>query len=111
MGQLTLGRAARWWLLATAIFCAATLAIGLHAASAHAARGFDTGIYEPDFTSSNAATQTQAFDHAKEARAGSVIVYVDWSTVAPYTKPAGFVGSNPADPSYDWSQIDAAVRN
>src|SRR6476660_2266882 len=99
MGQLTLGRAARSWLLSMAIFCAATLAIGLHASTAHAARGFDTGIYEPDFTDNNPAIQSTAFDHAKQARAGSVIVYVDWSRVAPYGKPLGFVASNPADPN------------
>jgi hypothetical protein len=111
MGQLTLGRAARCWLLATAIFCTATLAIGLHASSAHAARGFDTGIFEPDFTSNDTAAQTTAFDHAKQARAGSVIIYVDWSVVAPYSKPLGFIASNPADPNYNWSRIDAAVRD
>src|SRR6476469_3583395 len=106
MGQLTLGRAARSLLLSMAIFCAATLAIGLHASTAHAARGFDSGIYEPDFTDNNTAVQTTAFANKKQARAGSVIVYVNRRRVATYGKPAGFVETNPADPNYRWSNID-----
>jgi hypothetical protein len=108
MGQLNLGRLAGGGLLA-AVLCAA--AICAHATSAHAARGFDTGIYEPDFTSTDTAAQTQAFDRSEQADAGSVLIYVDWGGVAPYTKPAGFDASNPADPHYDWDKIDAAVRD
>ncbi len=50
-------------------------------------------------------------DRSAQARAGFVLVYVDWSVVAPYNRPVGFVPSNPADPNYDWSAVDAAVRD
>jgi hypothetical protein len=108
MGRLTTGRAPRALLAAavcTAMFCA------WQASAAHAARGFDTGIYEPDYTSSDPAVQTQAFDRTQQAHAGSVIIYVDWSGVAPYSEPAGFDASNPADPHYDWTKTDAGVKD
>jgi hypothetical protein len=89
-----------------AAFCASVLA-----SQAHAARGFETGIYEPDFTSQDAATQTLAFDRTVQARAGFSLIYVSWSSVAPSSTPLGFHASNPADPNYDWSAIDAAVED
>jgi hypothetical protein len=93
-----------------AVACAA-LFCAWQASAAHAARGFDTGIYEPDFTSSDPAVQTLAFDRARQARAGSVIIYVDWSGVAPYSLSPGFQASNPADPHYDWTKVDAGVND
>lgn len=109
MGQFSLGGPRRL-LLGAALLCALTLFV-LPATSAQAARGFETGIYEPDYTSSDTATQTLAFSRSVQAEAGFVLIYVDWSTVAPYSKPLGFVASNPADPSYDWAKVDAAVRD
>jgi hypothetical protein len=112
MGQLTLGRAGRRVLLMAAVLCAATLALGHQASSAQAARGFVTGIYEPDYTSDDPAAQILAFNRSVQARAGIVLVYVDWSSVAPYySKPSGFDAANPADPNYDWKAVDAAVRD
>jgi hypothetical protein len=107
MGQLTVGRG-RAALLA-AFVCAT--AFCAHATSAHAARGMDVGLYEPDFASTNPAAQTQAFDYAAQARAGFALVYVNWSRVAPFTRPAGFDAANPADPRYKWESTDAAVRD
>lgn len=103
------GGGQRHRLLAAAIGTAA-LALGLaHAPAAHAVRGFETGLYEPDYT--DEATQTQAFDRSVQARAGYVLIYVGWDTVAPQTRPVGFDPSNPSDPNYKWSGIDAAVRD
>jgi hypothetical protein len=108
MGQTALGGAWRGLLAATVVSAAA---LALLVPSAHAARGFETGIYEPDYNSTNEATQTLAFDRSAEARAGFTLIYVDWSRVAPYTRPAGFDAANPADPAYHWNAIDAAVRD
>jgi hypothetical protein len=110
MGQLTLGRTG-WRLLTAALICGAAFCVSVQAPPAHAARGFETGIYEPDFTSGEAATQTLAFDRSVQARAGFTLIYVDWSRVAPYSRPAGFVPSNPADPHYQWAAVDKAVRD
>jgi hypothetical protein len=51
------------------------------------------------------------FDRSLQARAGIVLLNVDWSTVAPGVRPPGFVATNPADPAYDWASTDAAVRD
>src|ERR671930_1420973 len=107
MGQTALGGARRTLAVALVV-CAGALA--LLAPSAHAARGFETGIYEPDYTSDNSATQTTAFDQSVQARAGFTLIYVDWSRVAP-SDPVGFVPTNPADPNYNWDDVDAAVRD
>jgi hypothetical protein len=79
--------------------------------AAHAARGFETGIYEPDFGISNVAAQTQAFDATAQARAGFALIYLNWRSIAPTTRPAGFDPANPADPAYKFASTDAAVRD
>ena len=33
-----------------------------------------------------------------------------WNGVAPAEKPARFVPSDPADPAYNWAQIDDQLR-
>jgi hypothetical protein len=109
MGQTALGGARRVLLGAVLASVLAFLALG--AGTAHAARGFETGIYEPDFTSTDPSAQTTAFDRSAQARAGFALLYVDWSSVAPYSRPAGFVATNPADPSYHFEKVDAAVRD
>jgi Cellulase (glycosyl hydrolase family 5) len=59
-------------------------------------------------------------DHAPELVAkwqalgvDTVRILADWGHVAPAagspTKPAGFVGSNPDAPGYDWHALDAAI--
>jgi hypothetical protein len=111
MGQLTPGRAGWRALLMVAVFCATSLALAQHASTAKAARGFATGLYEPDYTSSDRATQVLAFNRSVQARAGITLIYVDWSTVAPYSRPAGFNPADPADPHYDWNKVDAGVRD
>lgn len=97
--------------LAAAAVCVAALCASVLAPSAHAARGFDTGIYEPDYTSGDQATQSVAFARSAEARARFALIYVNWASIAPSSKPLGFVPSNPVDSNYDWSTIDAAVRD
>jgi hypothetical protein len=109
MGSGPLGRALRLFLPA-AVICVA-LCLSIEASPASAARGFSTGLYEPDYTSPDIATQTTAFNRSVEAGAGYSLIYVDWSTVAPFSKPLGFVAANPADPNYHWGAIDGAVRD
>jgi len=98
-------------MLAVAALCAAACCTAAQTPSANAARGFETGLYEPDYTSGDLATQSLAFERSAEARARFALIFVSWAGVAPPTKPLGFVPSNPVDPSYDWGAIDAAVRD
>jgi hypothetical protein len=108
MPRLMPGRAGGWGLLAAAALVCAAL---ISSPTAHAARGLQTGIYEPDFTNADTAVQTQAFDRTVQTRAGFSLIYVSWSAVAPDSKPLGFNASNPAAPDYEWGATDAAVRD
>src|SRR5215210_4554726 len=75
-------------------------------------RPLETGIidYDPFFSSEN----DLAFKRIRRAGAHVVRIYVAWWAVAPDAdseqKPAGFDAGDPADPGYDWSGIDYAVR-
>src|SRR6266516_1968263 len=53
-----------------------------------------------------------AYESTKVAGASTVRIHVAWSAVAPAgrSKPAGFDAGNPADPHYNWSAVDAAIR-
>jgi len=94
-----------------AAIIAAALAASLNASPAHAARGMELGLTDPEFNVGDAATQTLAFDRSAQAHAGVVLIYVRWDSVAPNPRPPGFVATNPADPAYDWASTDAAVRD
>jgi hypothetical protein len=98
-------------ILAAAAACAVALCASAHVPAAHAAHGFNTGIYEPDFTTGDQATQSRAFTLSAEARARFALIYITWASVAPSNKPLGFVPSNPLDSNYHWGTIDAAVRD
>ena len=90
---------------------AAILALGL--ASSASARPFQTGIVVTD---TDTVTSALAMQRIKDAGNSYVKISVFWPQIlksdpeAP-TKPAGFDATNPADPLYDWSSIDTAVRN
>jgi hypothetical protein len=88
----------------------ATAAIALGAAPAGARAlqlGFqDNGFFTP--TLAPLASQTMAQVDGSWLR-----LLVRWSLVAPPgpTMPSGFDPTNPADPLYKWSYVDAFVRN
>jgi hypothetical protein len=111
MPRLLEGKAGRSAVLAAAVLFAALFSLAMQASSAHAARGFETGLVDGDFHSSDPATQATAFNQAVQARAGYVLIYITWSGVAPHNKPTGFDPTDPDDPHYDWRDTDDAVRN
>jgi hypothetical protein len=111
MRGVVLTKAGRCGLLAVAIMVAALAFGSVQPSPAQAARGLEQGLYEPDFNSSDAATQTLAFDRAVQARAGFALIAVSWRDKAPSTRPPGATASNPAYPGYDWDSTDAAVRD
>jgi hypothetical protein len=71
-----------------------------------AARGFDVGLADSVFNSPD--PNVVWFDRAAEGRATVVRISVSWSSVASSTRPADPL--NPADPSYDFQTVDAAVQ-
>lgn len=86
------------------------LAISLVAPAGAVARGLVTGLDDPiDFTSPNDALRSEWFGRATAANAGIVRIDVSWRDVAGPRPPAN--PTSPADPSYDFSPIDGAVRS
>jgi hypothetical protein len=85
---------------------ASLLAVGVP--SAAAARGLTTGIYEPQYSYADEAERNRLFDETVEVNASLVRIGVAWDDVAGSQPPAD--PRDPSDPSYDFANIDRAVR-
>ena len=67
-----------------------------------------TGFVDPYvFTGHDAAL---GLERAAAAGASSIKVPLFWDTVAPASRPPGFQPADPADPAYNWVQLDAQLR-
>jgi hypothetical protein len=90
--------------LAVIALACAFLALPAHARAAHP---LETAI-DPDgpYAGANATLVSQRV-HAAGAR--KIRLLLNWRQVAPENPPPGFDPSNPADPSYDWSQFEAEL--
>lgn len=74
---------------------------------------FEIGLEDPGFSDPAGTTASQVAFGALNAIHGSTVrLDVTWGTIAPdgTTAPAGFNPSNPGDPQYNWTSLDAAVR-
>jgi hypothetical protein len=66
-----------------------------------------TSLLDPfTFTGADQAT---AFRMARSAGASYIRLVVPWSTIAPTTRPDGFVATDPTSSSYTWSWLDGSV--
>lgn len=81
-------------------------AVGLLSA-APASGGFVTGFAGPEYTSADSAERDQWFDATVGAGAAVVRVNVSWRGLVSRA-PAD--AADPADPAYDFSRLDGAVR-
>ena len=88
---------------------AATIAAAAAPAPAPAARPFDLGFTDPGFGVPG-VNQAELFALTSAAGAKVARVQVAWVSVAPTDRPGSFNPRDPADPSYRWTQVDAAVR-
>jgi cellulase (glycosyl hydrolase family 5) len=52
-----------------------------------------------------------AFARSRAAGATYVRLYVPWATIAPRTRPSGFVASDPTSPGYSWTAFDSIVES
>ena len=66
-----------------------------------------TAIVDPALFSS--AQRTTAFAKTRAAGAAYVRLMVSWSGIAPDTRSADFVATDPTSPGYSWAGLDAAV--
>jgi hypothetical protein len=94
-------------LAGAAAVCALIAALQLlGAADARAAAPFTTGFYDQGaYTSSSSDIW---FGRSNDAGAGIVRIQAFWSQLAPGSRPVD--PSSSADPAYDWSYLDDAVR-
>jgi hypothetical protein len=83
------------------------VAIGLVPREAQAKRQLKLGLADPVF-SSNASTRALWLDRARGAGARTIGLAATWRRIAT-AQPAD--PTNPADPAYNWSGLDAVVRD
>lgn len=103
-------RAFRW----TAALLVGLVALAVMAGAARAASTFQLGFQDGGFTAPAGSPSAQIAEHAMQVVKGSVVrLPVNWASVAPNTAtmPQGFDPSNPADPHYNWTAVDATVRS
>ncbi|MGH2953117.1 MAG: hypothetical protein ACRDK9_03715 [Solirubrobacterales bacterium] len=84
-------------------------ALALAASSSARARPLTTGFADGLFADVSPQVRDYWFDRTVDAGAGIVRIGLGWSGVANPVPPAN--PTNPADPGYDFSHIDAAVRD
>ncbi len=74
--------------------------------------GLARGVSDGDLMlNENAAVRAQTMSRVR-ALGGSVArIPVDWRNVVAASPPAGFQARDPSSPTYDFSQLDAAVRS
>jgi len=90
---------------------AALAAVVLVPASAAGERSLELGLTDSVFADADSSTRQAWLDRARSARAGTIIAGTGWSSIAPASPPPGFDPRNPADPAYDFSRLDAAIRD
>jgi hypothetical protein len=82
------------------------------APAASAAGGLTTGFSaDPILTGPSASTSAPWIGRAVTEGAGIVRINLVWSEVAPVTRPRGFAAGDPRSPGYNWTGVDASVRN
>lgn len=77
---------------------------------ASGSRSLTVGFSEPLFVSTNAAARQAALRQAAAVNAKAARLQLDWSAIAPASKPAGFNPRDPGSPYYSWGHYDAAIR-
>ena len=94
------------------ILALVALALGVFPAPAPAApHGLQLGVTDDSFESPNPSLREEWTARARSAGAGLALLTVDWSAIAPRTRPVVFDPADPADPAYRWSVLDGAVRS
>jgi hypothetical protein len=76
-------------------------------AGARAARPLALGFFDGAFTGPHARDWLQ---RSADAGADAVRIEIGWVAPGTASRPAGFDARNPADPAYDFSRADAAIR-
>jgi hypothetical protein len=78
------------------------------ATTAARAQPFATAVYPETELSSPQASL--AASRVKAAGASFIRITAYWAQIAPLTRPSSFDPTDPSDPAYDWSALDAQVK-
>jgi hypothetical protein len=115
-----MGVTARTLAVAAAILSLAALTASAgFAGGSHATRGvrtYSTGGTPPLATALvdpwlfNSPQLKTAFTLTRSAGATYVRLSVNWNSIAPATRPAGFVATDPTSPGYHWASYDTIVQ-
>jgi hypothetical protein len=97
--------------LRTLVIAAVLLVVAAGARDARAV-GLTLGFSADPALTANAGSAADTWiPRAVGEGAGMVRVNVVWSRVAPENRPPSFQPADPSSPGYDWTTVDAAVRN
>lgn len=72
-------------------------------------RGLKTGLMDVLFSNPDPSIRTHWLDEAANVRSDIVRINVVWASTVGSVRPSD--PTNPADPAYDFTQLDAAVRD
>jgi hypothetical protein len=74
---------------------------------------FSTGFVDAQaFQSPSSSVRSLWLTRAQQLGSTSVRIGVAWNAIAPFSRPpGGFDASNPGDPDYTWTPLDASVRD
>jgi hypothetical protein len=111
-----MGVTARYLAAAAAIVCLAAVTASAGEASAQRIRTYSTsgtpplatGLVDPVLFSGGRTARAFALTHSSGAT--YVRVTAHWSSIAPATRPDGFVPGDPTSPGYSWGGLDSVVQ-
>jgi hypothetical protein len=73
---------------------------------------FATGLVdEATFQSPIPSVRTQWLTHAQQLGSSWIRLRANWYLIAPQRLPRSFAAANPADPSYNFSTLDASIKS
>jgi hypothetical protein len=96
--------------LAVLTLACLTAVLAFAATAAAAERPLEIGFGDRLFGDSPAA-RAQALDETQSVHGSVVRLDARWSSIAPGNPSAGFDATDPADPEYNWGNLDDQVRD
>jgi hypothetical protein len=93
------------------LLAAALLALLLVPAAAHPARQLQLGFLDSVFSSRDPPDRAAWLGRSVDSAVDILRIDVGWPVTSSAGRPAGFDARNPADPAYDFSRADAAIKD
>ncbi|MEA2233670.1 MAG: polysaccharide biosynthesis protein PslG [Solirubrobacteraceae bacterium] len=97
--------------LAGAVVAAILAAMLLVPTAAQSARPLQLGFLDYVYTSPDPAERAAWLSRSVDSAADILRIHIGWPVPDTPSRPASFDATNPADPTYDFSSADAAIRD